>query len=71
MVARKTWCGAPKEKDDFGAPITNEFVDGATRLGPWAIMNPDSFRLYGLGLGTGIGQRYVREADDIFYKVGG
>jgi hypothetical protein len=33
--------------------------DGKTRMGPWANMCPDHFVDYGIGLGTGRGQRYV------------
>ncbi|WP_328463579.1 DUF4314 domain-containing protein [Actinoplanes sp. NBC_00393] len=33
--------------------------DGATRLGPWAYMCDGCFMTYGLGLGTGRGQRLI------------
>ena len=33
--------------------------DGATKMGPWAFMCPAHFEEYGLGLGTGVGQRLV------------
>jgi hypothetical protein len=37
--------------------------DGATIHGPWAYMCEEHFRLYGLGLGQGRGQRLeVRDA---------
>ena len=32
-------------------------VDGKTRMGPWACMCEACFALYGVGLGTGKGQR--------------
>lgn len=39
--------------------------DGATTFGPWAYMCEEAFRLYGVGLGTGRGQRLVlRPLDD-------
>lgn len=31
--------------------------DAATRLGPWANMCNDHFKQFGIGLGTGVGQR--------------
>ena len=31
--------------------------DGKTFLGPWANMCEDDFALYGIGVGTGLGQR--------------
>ncbi len=33
--------------------------DGKTIYGSWANMCPEHFDLYGLGLGTGVGQRLV------------
>jgi hypothetical protein len=36
--------------------------DGATRLGPWAYMCDDAFRKYGVGVGTGRGQRLIPPA---------
>jgi hypothetical protein len=57
------WMGSIGEKDDFGQPIKDEFVDGKTKGGPWAIMNRASHRLSGVGLGLGRGQRYQKQAD--------
>jgi hypothetical protein len=34
-------------------------VDGATVLGPWANMCEEHFVQYGVGLGTGRGQRLI------------
>lgn len=51
---------APKT-DDWGKPIVDEYIDGKTKWGPWAIMTPESWAKYGCGrLGTGYGQRYRR-----------
>lgn len=33
--------------------------DGATRQGPWANMCESHFAAYGIGLGTGVGQRLI------------
>ena len=69
---RKYWMGTPPgDKDDFGAPILHEFVDGKTRQGPWAIMSNASHRLYGVGLGLGKGQRYRKQPDGKWLKVEG
>ena len=65
------WTGDPPLKDDFNIPITNEFVDGMTRRGPWAFMTPSSFRKNGVGLGPGRGQRYEKQADGKWLKVEG
>lgn len=52
--------------------ITDEFVDGATRPnGRWAIMCPKCHTKYGVGLGTGRGQRFKKRSDGKFVKVEG
>ena len=70
-VERPQWIGTVPSKDDFGVPITNEFIDGKTRMGPWGTMSPSSFKIYGVGLGPGKGQRYKKDTGGIFYKVQG
>jgi len=40
-----------------------EFVDGKTRMGPWANMCMPCYRKVGVGLGVGRGQRYARLAE--------
>ena len=40
-----------------------EFVDGKTRMGPWANMCMPCFKHVGVGLGVGRGQRYARLAE--------
>ena len=34
------------------------FVDGRTDQGPWALMCPVCFEIFGVGLGLGKGQKY-------------
>lgn len=72
------WCGEigpivdGVQMDDFGKPIIDEFVDGKTRLGPWANMSPASYKVLGIGqLGVGLGQRYKRQTDGRWLKVEG
>jgi hypothetical protein len=65
------WTGPVGEKDDFGAPITDEFIDGATLQGPWAIMAPSTWKRHGRGLGSGRGQRYEKQTDGRWLKVEG
>lgn len=33
--------------------------DGKTEMGPWANMCPQHFRMYGVGLGSGRGQKLI------------
>jgi hypothetical protein len=60
-MTAKQWMGSEPRCDfcpkDAGAP-TPYFVDGKTRIGPWAIMCPTHHKSMGLGLGTGRGQKY-------------
>ena len=62
MTAPKQWRGGTP-KCDFGdsCSMTPWFVDGKTNLGPWALMCSDHYLNHGLGLGTGLGQRYSSE----------
>jgi hypothetical protein len=46
-----------------GADVPAGF-DGKTKMGAWANMCPTHFGLYGIGLGTGKGQRLVMEEPD-------
>ena len=64
-MTRKVWIGKIAENDDFGDKLADEFIDGRTRRGPWAIMSPRSWQQHGCGrLGMGCGQRYKRDGMD-------
>lgn len=67
------WLGIPPSNCDIsGERIDNEFIDGRTQNGPWAIMTPTTWNKYGVGrLGTGFGQRYVKQSSGKFLKVEG
>jgi hypothetical protein len=66
------WTGVIGDFDDFGDMIFNEFIDGKTNKGPWAIMTPTTFDVYGVGkLGTGYGQRYRKQGNGKWLKVEG
>jgi hypothetical protein len=55
----KQWNGTPpKSCDVCGRTLKQQFVDGKTKMGPWAIMDPVCHKEYGVGLGPGRGQRY-------------
>ncbi len=54
------WIGSvPVACDICHGKLNNKFIDGATIYGPWAIMCPACHEMVGLGLGTGLGQKYV------------
>lgn len=72
MTDKKYWLGAIPSEDDFGLPITDEFIDGITHYGSWALMTPRMWHINGYGkLGTGYGQRYKKQEDGRFLKVEG
>lgn len=48
---------------------TGVFVDGRTRMGPWANMCQTCHDRHGTGLGTGNGQRYTRQDDGRWLKT--
>lgn len=54
----KTWSGEVDNCQLCNQPITTEFIDGKTVMGPWAIMCRACHSQYGCGLGTGRGQLY-------------
>lgn len=71
-MIEKYWTGSVGDEDDFGHPIRDEFIDGVTRMGPWANMSPYSWKVHGVGqLGTGRGQRYKKQDDGRWLKVEG
>jgi hypothetical protein len=69
--AKVYWTGTVPMRDDFDNPILNQFVDGRTTMGPWALMSMDSFNTHGVGLGIGMGQHYVKQGDGRWLKVNG
>ena len=60
----KIWCGSTiKNCDLCKKEIKDQFVDGVTDFGPWAIMCMKCFLEYGIGLGVGRGQKYKYSVD--------
>lgn len=57
--------------DDFGVEIGSVVYDGRTKMGPWATMSEASYKKYGVGLGTGRGQKYRRNEQGHFIKEEG
>ena len=55
----KKWMGTvPKSCDLCNKPLKQQFVDGKTQRGPWALMCGVCHSRNGYGIGTGLGQRY-------------
>ena len=62
--------------DDFAYPFTGKegevVYDAKTKGGPWAMMSETAYKIFGAGkLGTGYGQKYVRNAAGELHKVKG
>jgi hypothetical protein len=70
-IEMKTWIGSPPERCDIcGETLASGFVDGQTRQGPWGCLCGKCHAKYGVGLGTGRGQKYEKQGDK-FVKVAG
>jgi len=54
------WLGTiPRKCEICEERLVEEFVDGRTKLGLWAIMCVGCFKVHGVGLGLGKGQKYL------------
>lgn len=58
MVKQVEYRSGVSNCDMCGKTLTDWFVDGKTRFGPWANMCKPCHEKYGVGLGTGRGQLY-------------
>jgi hypothetical protein len=70
----KYWLGS-RVCDFCSMAYPQTLVDGKTTDGPWAIMCLECFKVHGVGLGTGRGQRYewtqLNEEQGAYLKVEG
>ena len=57
---KKKWLSPVNLCDYCSTKLVDQpyFVDGRTNTGPWALMCPKCFDVYGTGLGLGKGQKY-------------
>ena len=67
-MRKKIWMGSTK-CDICGEELTKTLIDGRTSNGSWAVMCPKCHKIHGVGLGTGKGQKYVRDTEGDFVKV--
>ncbi len=65
------WSGDSGDCDFCQQTLTTEFIDGKTVAGPWAKMCPLCALDFGVGVGTGKGQVYQRQANGAWKKVRG
>ena len=67
------WLSPLGTRDDFGKEYNDVMYDARTYTGQWANMTESSWRINrAVGkLGTGYGQKYVKQADGRWLKVEG
>lgn len=69
-AATTVWIApVPESCEMCKKPITNIFVDGRIKFGPWAIMCQICHRKHGCGLGVGRGQKYGLQQDRSWKKI--
>lgn len=70
---KQYWLSPVGGFDDFSSPYKGVMYDARTKHGPWACMTEQSWAKHRVDdrLGTGIGQKYVEQADGKWLKVAG
>ena len=66
-----TYINPPKTCDVCYSQVGDVMYDAKTVYGPWANMCENCFNTIGVGLGTGLGQRYVKNNEGTFIKQEG
>lgn len=62
----KKWLSeVPEVCDICGKPFGKHFIDGATKMGAWALMCEKCHKNFGKGLGIGSGQLYLLETKEL------
>lgn len=57
--------------DNCKLPFKKFMYDAKTVYGPWANLCNDCFNVIGLGIGTGLGQQYIKNEDGDWIKNAG
>lgn len=62
VVDKRPPCDMCRHRSNAALPPAEAQFDGKTKAGPWAYMCLPCYKLFGIGLGTGKGQRlYLKE----------
>ncbi len=62
IAEKKTWSGSTPEKCDIcGTWFEKVFFDAKTRGGQWGLLCSTCCQEHGIGIGTGLGQKYSLE----------
>ena len=71
-MGRAYWLGKLGPVDDFGGAYKDIMIEGKTIHGTWAIMTDCSWRVMGCGrFGIGLGQKYQKQTDGRWLRIGG
>ena len=65
------WAGDPVACDICTKPYKQVMYDARTSMGGWGNLCQICFNRYGVGLGTGKGQRYSKQENGRWLKTGG
>lgn len=68
-MSKVVWTGST-DCDICGGKCGSVLYDGKTRSGYWAVMCHSCFQYHGVGIGVGKGQKYKRNAEKQYEKVG-
>lgn len=73
MISERTvyWKGNLKDCNICHGPFGTVMYDAKTIAGPWGNICQGCFITHGVGLGTGLGQRYELQHDGKFLKTAG
>jgi hypothetical protein len=71
MTKQAIWLGQTKCCNVCQGPFTTELFDAKLITGQWGTVCDGCFKTFGLGLGTGLGQKYAKRDNDIYVKVEG
>ena len=65
------WTGPLTDCDIDHRPFVAVMYDAKTKSGPWGNLCDRCFEAHGVGLGTGLGQRYERQDDGRWLRTAG
>ena len=71
MPKQVTYVNPPAICDNCKQPFKTFMYDAKTVYGPWANLCSDCFNVIGLGIGTGLGQQYIKNKDGDWIKNAG
>ena len=62
-------CSYKGEKKPANCECGDVLYDAKLTYGPWAVLCQHCMTLYGIGTGTGLGQKYLRQKNGAYVKA--